>query len=91
MQIGIYASVCGGVPRALWHFDFIFVVLTRGNVTLNIAIGPFVRMTLQSRPICGENRPICGNRPSCENRPSCGNRPIWGNRPSCESYIYIYI
>ena len=53
MQIGIYASVCGGVPRAWLHFDFIFVVLTRGNVTLNIAIGPFVRMTLQSRPTCG--------------------------------------
>ena len=35
-----------------------FIVLTRGNVTLNIAIGPFVRMTLQSRPSCGENRPV---------------------------------
>ena len=41
------------------HFDFIFVVLMRGNVTLNIAIGPFVRMKLQSRPSCGENRPVC--------------------------------
>ena len=59
MQIGIYASVCGGIPRAWLHFDFIFVVLTRGNVMLNIAIGPFVRMTLQSRPTCGENQPIC--------------------------------
>ena len=60
MQIGIYASVCGGVPRVWLHFNFIFVVSTRGNVTLKIAIGPFVRMTLQSRPICGENRPVCG-------------------------------
>ena len=53
MQIGIYASVCGDVPKVWLHFDFIFVVMTRGNVTLNIAIGPFVRMTLQSRPTCG--------------------------------------
>ena len=42
---GLYASVCGNVPRVWLHFDFIFVVLTRGNVTLNIVIGPFVRMT----------------------------------------------
>ena len=55
--------VCGNVPRVRLHFDFIFVVLTRGNVTLNnnIVIGPFVRMTLQSRRSCGENRPVCGN------------------------------
>ena len=59
---GLYASVCGNVPRVWLHFDFIFVVLTRGNVTLNIVIGPFVRMTLQSRRGCGENRPVCGNR-----------------------------
>ena len=52
MQIGIYASVCAGVPRVWLHFDFIFV-MTRGDVTLNIAIGPFVRMTLQCRPTCG--------------------------------------
>ena len=54
------ASVCGGVLRVWLPFDFIFVALTRGNVTLNIAIGQFVRMTLQSRPTCGENRPVCG-------------------------------
>ena len=63
------------------------------NATLHIAIGPFVKMTFESRPSCGENWPICGNgirnRSSCGNRPSCGNWPIWGNRPSCESYIYI--
>ena len=36
--------------------------VTRCNVTLNIVIGPFVRMTLQSRRSCVENRPVCGNR-----------------------------
>ena len=56
------ASVCGSTPRVWLHFDFIFVVLKRGNVMLNIAISPFVRMTLQSRPSCGENLSVCGNR-----------------------------
>ena len=61
MQLGIYKSVCGSVPKVWLHFDFVNVVLTRGNGTLNIAIGPFVRMMLQSRPSCGENRPVYGN------------------------------
>ena len=60
MPIGLYASVC----VAYTGYGSIsilskFVVLTRGNVTLNIAIGSLVRMTLQSRPSCGENRPVC--------------------------------
>ena len=60
MQLEYYASVCGNVPRAWLHFNFIFVVLTRGNVTLNIVMGPFVRMTLQRRHSCGESGPFVG-------------------------------
>ena len=32
--------------------SLIFVSLTRGNVTLHIAIGQFVKMTFESRPTC---------------------------------------
>ena len=39
-------------------------------------IGPFVGMTYNFRPSCG-------------NRLSCGNRPICGNWPSFESFTYI--
>ena len=34
--------------------SLIFFTLTRGNVTLHIAIGPFVKMTFESRPSCGK-------------------------------------
>ena len=58
MQLEIYSSVCGSVPRVWLDFDCIFVVLTRGNVTLNIAVDPYVRMTLRSQPSCEENWPV---------------------------------
>ena len=32
--------------------------MTRGNVTQNIAIGPFVEMTFESRPSCAKNQPF---------------------------------
>ena len=50
---GIYASVAG-------HGCISILSSTRGNVTLNIVMGPSVRMTLQRRRSCGESGPFVG-------------------------------
>ena len=42
------------------YSSWIFVTLSRGNVTLHVAIGPFVKMTFESRPSCGKNGPFVG-------------------------------
>ena len=42
------------------YSSWIFITLPRGNVTLRVAIGPFVNMTFESRPSCGKNWSICG-------------------------------
>ena len=85
MQLGIYASVCGSASRVWLYFNCIFAVLTWENVTLNIAIGPFVRMTLRSRPSCGEIGPFVGI--SDEIGLVVGIGPVV-EISSCESYIY---
>ena len=38
----------------------LIITLTRGNVTLHIAIGPFVNMTFESRSGCGKIGPFVG-------------------------------
>ena len=42
------------------YSSWIFITLPRGNVTLQIAIGPFVNMTFESRPSCGKIGPFVG-------------------------------
>ena len=42
------------------YSSWIFITLPRGNVTLHVAIGPFVNMTFESRPSCKKKWPICG-------------------------------
>ena len=42
------------------YSSLIFITMTRENVTLHIAIGPFVNMTFESRPSCGKNGPFVG-------------------------------
>ena len=61
MHLGVYVSVVGSVPQVWLNFNCIFVVMMQGNVRLSIAIGLFVRMTLESQACCGENCPFCGN------------------------------
>ena len=58
--------------------SLIFITLTRGNVTLHDAIGPFVNMTFESRPSCGENWPIQVVGLNFEIGPFVGIGPVVG-------------
>ena len=58
---GINTSAYGIKVIAHLRYMFtLFVILTWENVTLPIAIGPFVEMTFESWPSLGKNRLICG-------------------------------
>ena len=60
------------------YSSWISITLPRGNVTLHIAIGPFVNMTFESRPSCGKTMigPFVGL--DYENVPFVGIGPVVG-------------
>ena len=53
LKVGIWVCQDDDSSSQVYR-SLIFVALTRGNVTLHNAIGPFVKMTFESRPSCGK-------------------------------------